>query len=390
MVFRAFCPIDGCAGRVVDTRRMTALPASDPPHARRAAGQRVVPFLPGLARATQGGEPVHQGGQAQQARRLDADIVEALGPLAAVAADPQVTDVFLTAEGSIHLDRGRGVELVPGLHLAPDGARRLVVHLIAVGGRHIDEATPCCDVRLGDGLRAHGVLPPISPGGALLSLRLPRPDIGGLDDLGMPVDAVAALRRALEARHTLLITGATGSGKTTLLSAWLSGADARDRILVLEDVAEARIRHPHVVALEARQPNLEGAGGVDLARLVREALRMRPDRLVVGECRGAEVREFLAALNTGHRGGAGTLHANGLPDVAARLEAVGMLAGLAPTALARQAVSGIDLVAHLDRDAAGARRVAFGVLRLDARDRLIVRPIDADEVACADPLGDAS
>lgn len=359
-------------GRLADTRRVTALPASPSPGPAPNAGV-VVPFVPGYAGDT--------AGLSRRRRDLDAALVDALGPLAPLAVDARVTDIFVTADGRVHVDRGHGAVTVERLRFDPETAQRLVVHLIALGGRHIDEASPCCDVRLGDGLRAHGVLPPISAGGALLSLRLPRPDIGALDDLALPDDAVAALRRALAARQTMLITGATGSGKTTLLSAWLSAADPGDRIVVLEDVAEARIHHPHVVALEARQPNLEGAGGVDLARLVREALRMRPDRLVVGECRGAEVREFLAALNTGHRGGAGTLHANGLADVAARLEAVGMLAGLAPTALARQAVSGIDLIAHLDRTPDGARRVSFGRLGVDARDRLRADPLLPDEVA---------
>jgi len=327
------------------------------------------PFLPVAA-----GEPGRH-------RELPPEVVDALGPLASYAVDGRLTDLFVTADGHVHADAGDGAAPIDGVVLSAEQARALVVHLIALGGRHIDEAAPCCDVRLGEGLRVHGVLPPVSTGGALLSLRLPRPSPPELTALGFPTDAVDALARALTARATLMITGATGSGKTTLLSAWLSRAEPRERIVVLEDVAEARIRHPHVVSLETRQPNLEGAGGVDLARLVREALRMRPDRLVVGECRGAEVREFLAALNTGHRGGAGTLHANGLADVAARLEAVGMLAGLDPAALARQAVSGIDLVAHLARDSGGARTIAFGRPALDARERLRIDPLASEAVA---------
>lgn len=318
-------------------------------------------------------------------RPVASEVRDALGPLAPLAADGRLTDLFVTAEGRVYVDAGGGAELVAGLSLSAAQARELVVHLIALGGRHIDEAAPCCDVRLGDGLRVHGVLPPISTGGAVLSIRLPRAMPTTIAALGLPSEANAALARALASRATLLITGATGSGKTTLLSAWLSAADPRDRIVVLEDVAEARIRHPHVVSLETRQPNIEGVGGVGLDRLVREALRMRPDRLVVGECRGAEVREFLAALNTGHRGGAGTLHANGLADVAARLEAVGMLAGLTPAALARQAVSGVDLVAHLSRTPDGARAIAFGRPDLDARERLRIRPLLPEAVAPAAP-----
>ena len=156
----------------------------------------------------------------------------------------------------------------------------------------------------------------------------------------------------------------------------LAHAPPSERIVVIEDVAELRIPHPHVVGLQARQPNLEGAGGVDLQRLVREALRMRPDRLVLGECRGAEIRDLLAALNTGHDGGAGTLHANSIEDVPARLEVLGALAGLGEHALARQAVSAIGLVVHVER-VGGARRVAgFGRLVIGPDGRLRVAPHD--------------
>jgi pilus assembly protein CpaF len=150
-------------------------------------------------------------------------------------------------------------------------------------------------------------------------------------------------------RTNILITGAGGSGKTTLLAALLSLAAPTERIVAIEDVAELRVDHPHFVSLEARQANLEGAGEVSLSRLLREALRMRPDRLVLGECRGAEVRELLSALNTGHDGGAGTLHANSLADVPARLEALGALAGMSEVAIARQAVSAIGAIVHLNR-----------------------------------------
>ena len=159
------------------------------------------------------------------------------------------------------------------------------------------------------------------------------------------------LEQVVRRRENMLVTGGAGAGKTTLLSALLAASRPDERIVTIEDVAELRIDHPHHVRLEARQPNLEGAGAIGLARLVREALRMRPDRLVVGECRGEEVRELLTALNTGHDGGAGTLHANGLDDVPARLEALGALAGLDDQALARQVVSAIGLVLHVERDA---------------------------------------
>jgi pilus assembly protein CpaF len=256
-------------------------------------------------------------------------------------------------------------------------ARDLATRLIAAGDRHVDEATPGVDVRLGDGIRVHAVLPPVSPGGAVLSIRIPRAAPLSLDDLDRAefFDAfgVERVRALVASRTNLLLTGAGGSGKTTLLGALLSAAAPADRIVVLEDVAELRIDHPHVVCLEARQANLDGAGAVGVERLVREALRMRPDRLVVGECRGPELRELLAALNTGHDGGAGTLHANSLADVPARLEALGALAGLTPDAMARQAVSAIGNVIHIER-VGGVRRVAgLGRLELDHRDRLRIR-----------------
>jgi pilus assembly protein CpaF len=329
-----------------------------------------VPFVPRDPRGLHGGSPELHAWSPE--RRLSAEVRAALGPLAAAVGDPAATDVFVTAEGSVWTDDGSGARRLPGLRLDAAEARALAVRIIATGGRHVDEATPCADVRLGEGIRAHVALPPIAWAGTAISLRLPRVARVTLTASGLPVPAIALLQRALLERRTVLFTGATGSGKTTLMAAWLSDAAASDRIVIIEDVAEAPIAHPHLVALECRQPNMEGAGGVDLARLVREALRMRPDRLVVGECRGAEIREFLAALNTGHRGGAGTLHANSLADVPSRLEAVGMIAGLAPEALARQALSGIDLVVHLGRDPDGTRSAVIGRFALDARERLIV------------------
>ena len=302
--------------------------------------------------------------------------MSAFGVLGEVVGGAGVTDVFVNPDGSVWADAGGGAAAVEGLRLPADEARELAVRLVSLGGRHIDEATPAMDVRLGDGVRVHAVLPPVSPGGAALSIRLQRArplSARELAEGGMfadvPLDGVRSL---VLRRANLLITGAGGSGKTTLLGALLALAPPHERIVVAEDVAELRIRHPHVVALEARQPNLDGAGAIGLERLVREALRMRPDRLVVGEVRGAELRELLGALNTGHDGGAGTLHANSLADVPARLEALGALAGLDADALARQAVSAIDAVLHVERTEAGRRITTRGSLALDRRGRLTV------------------
>lgn len=296
------------------------------------------------------------------------------GELASLVADPRVTDVFVNGAERISVDRGAGLERQAPLRMDEVSLREFAVRLIALGGRHIDEATPCVDVRLRDGIRVHVVLPPISTAGTLISIRLPRLrplDLEALDADGLfdivPRSTVDSL---VARRVNILITGAGGSGKTTLLSAMLASAPPGDRIIAIEDVAELRPAHPNFVSLEARQANLEGVGAVGLDRLVREALRMRPDRLVLGECRGAEVRELLAALNTGHDGGAGTLHANSLADVPARIEALGALAAMDSTAIARQTVSAIGAVLHLERSAAGRRLVQVGRFGLDAGDRL--------------------
>jgi pilus assembly protein CpaF len=300
------------------------------------------------------------------------------GALAELVADPSVTDVFANGSNGVWIDRGGGTEAVAGLQLTEQELRDLATRLMALAGRHIDEASPCVDARLRDGIRVHAVLPPISPSGTLLSVRLPRREQPTLelldrDDFFDLVDR-RTVSELVRTRENLLITGAGGSGKTTLLSAILAESPSNERIIAIEDVAELRVRHPHFVSLEARQANLEGAGELGLERLVREALRMRPDRLVLGECRGAEIRELLAALNTGHDGGAGTLHANSLEDVPARLEALGALADMSPTAIGRQAVSAIGTVLHLERTS-GRRRIAqMGTFALDDTGRLLVVP----------------
>ncbi|MFT4258082.1 TadA family conjugal transfer-associated ATPase [Microbacterium sp.] len=303
----------------------------------------------------------------------------AFGPLAPHCADDEVTDVFVNGAAGLFVDRGRGAEPVADWAASEREVRDLAVALVGLGGRHLDDQAPCVDVRLDSGIRVHAVLAPVATSGTALSIRIPRVRAADLDALAA-LGAFDARRQAwltqlVAERANILITGGTGTGKTTLLSALLSAAPAAERIITIEDVAELRPRHPHHVALEARQANLEGAGGITLARLVRESLRMRPDRLVVGECRGDEVRELLTALNTGHDGGAGTLHASGLADVPARLEALGALAGMDAVALARQVVSAFTVVLHLARAPGGVRRVAQAGRFVLAGDRLQIEEV---------------
>ncbi|MGO1840045.1 MAG: TadA family conjugal transfer-associated ATPase [Candidatus Microbacterium stercoravium] len=292
----------------------------------------------------------------------------AFGALAPYVADPRVTDIFVNGSSGLFVDRGHGAERVPEWRASEREVHDLAVDLVGYGGRHVDDSSPLVDVRMPGGVRVHVVLAPISTGGTAVSVRVPRTadiDLDGLSAGGAFTPDVREWLGSLVARRAnILVTGGAGCGKTTLLSALLGAAPRHERIVTIEDVAELRLDHPHHVALEARQANREGAGAIGLARLVRESLRMRPDRIVVGECRGEEIRDLLTALNTGHDGGAGTLHANGLADVPARLEALGALAGWDDHAVARQASSAFDVVLHLARDAAGERRlIAVGEFR---------------------------
>ncbi|MBN9224224.1 MAG: pilus assembly protein CpaF [Microbacterium sp. SCN 70-27] len=303
----------------------------------------------------------------------------ALEPLRGVLSDPAVTDVFVNGTDGLFVDRGQGAVPVQGWTAGADELRALAVALIGIGGRHLDDGTPLVDVRWEEGARVHAVLPPVACSGAAISIRLPSTELPDLDDLGRRgmFDAVTSARldALVAARTNLLVTGATGAGKTTLLAALLGRVPVGERIVTIEDVAELRLEHPHHVRLEARQPNLEGVGAVSLARLVREALRMRPDRLVVGECRGEEVRELLTALNTGHAGGAGTVHVGSIRDLPARLEALGALAGLDDRATARQVVSAIGAVIHVERGRDGLRRVAGLARPVLAEDRLTMEAL---------------
>jgi pilus assembly protein CpaF len=293
-----------------------------------------------------------------------ADGLTGLGPLAEPARGPGVTDVLVDADGAVWTDGLDGLQRTGQTLLAPE-ARQLAVRLLAQDGRRLDEGQPYGDAQVA-GARVHAVLPPIAAGGAQISVRLAAAEPPALERMAgrWPHGErwLAVLRHVLAVRANLLISGATGSGKTTLLSALLAEVPADERIITVEDTRELRPAHGHVVSLQARAGNAEGAGAVSLADLVRQALRMRPDRLVVGECRGAEVADFLAAMNTGHRGAAGTLHANSARDVPARLQAMGALAGLGPEATALQAASAVDAVLHVERTATGRRPMELAVL----------------------------
>ncbi|WP_334171199.1 TadA family conjugal transfer-associated ATPase [Sinomonas sp.] len=299
-----------------------------------------------------------------------------LGPLQKLVKDPDVTDVLVNGPDDVWLDRGLGLEPAQISFPSEEAVRALAVRLVAAGGRRLDDSSPCVDVRLAGGYRVHAVLPPISTGATLLSVRIRRHrafDLAQLERAGTIVPEQRTLLESIaRGRVSYLVSGATGSGKTTLLSTLLGLADPSERIVLVEDASELNPTHRHVVGLEARHGNVEGSGKVDLAELIRQALRMRPDRLVVGECRGAEVRELLTALNTGHSG-AGTIHANSAEAVGARLVALGALAGLSPEAMTLQAASAIGAVLHVERSERVRRLVTIAVVS-ERAGRLVMTP----------------
>jgi pilus assembly protein CpaF len=308
------------------------------------------------------------------ARDVEAELHGA-GPLEPLLALAGVTDVLVNGPDSVWVDRGHGMERA-GITFSDDAAvRRLAQRLAASAGRRLDDALPYADAVLPDGTRMHAVLPPVSAA-TTISLRVlarRRHDLDGLVGLGaMPARIADLLRVVVTARLAFVITGGTGTGKSALLGALLGESAPSERLLVIEDAPELVIDHPHVVRLVARTANVEGAGAIGLRELVRQALRMRPDRMVVGEFRGAEMVELLVALNTGHDGSGATLHANSAGDVPARFTALGALAGLPASAVTSLVASAIDVVVHLRRAADGRRAVAEIGLLARAGDELVV------------------
>ena len=311
-------------------------------------------------------------------RMLDSEFAGA-GVLQPLLDDPSVTDVLVTGPGEVWIDRGRGLERCDVRFPDSGAVWRLAQRLAMAAGRRLDEASPFVDGRLPDGTRLHAALPPLAYDGVCLSLRAHRPaahDLPALRRLGA-FDGVleTVLRAVVQARLAFLVIGGAGSGKTTLLAALLGCVAPSERILCVEDASELRPSHPHVIRLVSRPPNIEGAGEITLRELVRQALRMRPDRLVVGEVRGAEVCELLAALNTGHDGGAGTLHANSAAEVPARLEALAALGGLSRPALHSQLAAAVQVVLEVRRGTDGRRRLS-GIGVIDRSGELVtVKPV---------------
>jgi len=289
-----------------------------------------------------------------------------LGILEPLLRSDGTTDVLVTAPDAVWIDDGNGLRR-SSIQFADEEAVRRLAQRLALGvGRRLDEAQPWVDGQLtGVGpftVRLHAVLGTIAAAGTCLSLRVLRPatqDLATLTRAGaITAEAAVLLDDIIAARLAFLVSGGTGAGKTTLLSAVLGRVPASERIICVEDAAELQPRHPHLVNLVARCPNIEGVGEITVRDLVRQALRMRPDRIIVGEVRGAEVVDLLAALNTGHEGGAGTVHANNPAEVPARLEALAALGGLDRFALHSQLAAAVQVLLHVSRDRTGQRRLS--------------------------------
>jgi pilus assembly protein CpaF len=286
-----------------------------------------------------------------------------LGPLEALLADPAVDEVMVNGPGEVYVERGGRIRATGVRFESEAELTHTIERILAPLGRRVDAASPLCDARLADGSRVNVVIPPLSLSGPCLTIRRFRREgfsLGDLVRLGtLSEDESALLGRCVAARASILVSGGTGSGKTTTLNALSGAIPANERIVTIEDAAELRLRQDHVVRLESRPPSLEGRGEVTIRALVRNALRMRPDRIVVGEVRGGEALDLLQALNTGHEGSLSTVHANSPRDALARLETLALMAdvGLPHAVVADQAARAIEVVVHQARRPDGSRRV---------------------------------
>lgn len=289
-----------------------------------------------------------------------------LGPLEPLLAAPDVTEIMVNRHDEIYVEREGRLWRHAGAFTGEQSVRRVIERIVTPLGRRIDESSPMVDARLPDGSRVHAIIPPIALKGASLTIRkfpTRRPGMPDLLAAGALSEAMAQfLARCVRLRKNLVVSGGTGAGKTTLLNVLSNEIPEGERIVTIEDAAELRLSHEHLVSLEARPSNQEGRGRIDIRELVRNALRMRPDRIVVGECRGAEAFDMLTAMNTGHEGSLTTLHANSARDALARLESMVLMAGLdLPLAVVREHIAAsIDIIVQQARLSDG-RRVVVSV-----------------------------
>jgi pilus assembly protein CpaF len=310
------------------------------------------------------------------------DRMVGLGPLEPLLKDPSITEIMVNDVNSVFIEREGQIELVEVAFRDEEHLRHVIDRIVAPIGRRIDESCPLVDARLPDGSRVNAIIPPLAIQGPVLTIRRFPHDPWTLErlvSLGTVSQEMADyLKQCVRARRSVIISGGTGSGKTSTLNTLGRCIPSGERIITIEDAAELRLGHPHLISLESRPPNIEGKGEVPIRTLVRNALRMRPDRIIVGEVRGAEAFDMLQAMNTGHRGSLTTLHANSPSDAMVRLESMVLMAGfdIPVSAIRRMIVGAIAVIVQQDRLPDG-RRVVTAITELDRKSRteprLVVR-----------------
>jgi pilus assembly protein CpaF len=311
---------------------------------------------------------------AEQLAQAVVDRVVGLGPLEPLLADPTITEVMVNDPAHVFIERDGRVEPCPVAFRDEAHLRHVIDRIVAPLGRRIDESSPLVDARLPDGSRVNAIIPPLALGGPVLTIRKfsRRPfTLERLVQLGTARPEMADyLRRCVLDRLSIVVSGGTGSGKTSTLNALGRVIPPQERLITIEDSAELQLGHPHWVALESRPPNIEGKGEIPIRTLVRNALRMRPDRIIVGEVRGGEAFDMLQAMNTGHRGSMTTLHANSPEDALIRLESMVLMAGfeLPVTAIRRMIAGAVQVILQQDRLPDG-RRVVTSIVELDRSPR---------------------
>ena len=291
------------------------------------------------------------------------DNILGLGPLEPFVRDPEITEIMVNGPLAVYIERGGKIHRTEAEFKNEEDLRRTIDKIVARVGRRVDDASPYVDARLADGSRVNAIIPPLAVKGSALTVRKFSADpftAKDLVDFGtLTPQLVQFLDACVRGRLNILVSGGTGAGKTTMLNVLSAFLPEDERIITIEDSAELRLQQPHVVSLEFRPPNIEGQGEVTIRDLVRNALRMRPDRIVVGEVRGGETLDMLQAMNTGHDGSISTIHANSPRDVLSRLETLALMAGMDLTvrALREQVAAAIDVVVHVARLQDGVRRV---------------------------------
>jgi pilus assembly protein CpaF len=315
-----------------------------------------------------------------QSQNVEQSQTSCLGILESLLNNSNITDILVNGHKEVWIDQGQGLEQTKLTFLNEESVRSLAQKLALSTGRRLDQSQPYVDAQLTKTIRLHAVLTPIASPGTFISLRVHRPKTMSLNELvvnkSLTIFQKDVLTEMIKKKKSFVICGGTGSGKTTLLNSLLSDVEKSQRILIIEDSRELNPQHPHVVSLEGRPANIEGMGLITMKDLIKQSLRMRADRLIIGEVRGAEVIDWLSALNTGHTGSAGTIHANSIHEVITRFESLGLMAGLSKEAIHSQLKTALNFVIHIDRNTDGKRQVrAIGEFLTDSSGNSFIKEL---------------